>query len=121
MAHASAVQYSALVLEAYLLKHCVLQLLSTRQSADIIVHSYPYMPVTEILLDSIAAQAGYPSRQQMEAAAPLDPLTADWEMFGEYAKLVASKQTHDYLQMCQQSGGQRWWLHRCSSSTDPHS
>lgn len=114
-------QYSVFILKICVQKHCVLQLLSTRQSADIIVHSYPYMPLTEILLDTIAAQAGYPSRQQIEAAAPLDPLTADWEMFGEFAKLVASKQTHGYTQMCQQSGGQRWWLHRRPSSTSPHS
>lgn len=97
-----------------------LQLLSTRQSADIIVHSYPYMPLSEILLDTIAAQAGYPSRQEIEAAAHLDPFTADWEMFGEYAKFIASEQTHTYLQMCWQTGGQRWWLHRCPSSADPH-
>ena len=105
----------------YLEKFCVLQLLSTRQSADIIVHSYPYMPVTEILLDTIAAQAGYPSRQEIEAAAPLDALTADWEMFGEYAKLVASKQTHSYLQMCQHGGGQTWWLHQRQVSAGQHS
>lgn len=79
------------------------------------------MPLIEILLDTIAAQAGYPSRQEIEAAAPLDPLTADWEMFGEYAKFIASHQTHNYLQMCQHNGSQRWWLHRCPSSADLHS
>lgn len=88
-----------------------LQLLTTKQLADIIVHSYPYMPMTEILLDTIAAQAGYPSQQQIELNAHLDPMTADWESFGKYAQFIASQQSHSYLQMCHHQGNQRWWLH----------
>ena len=98
------------------------QLLSTRQLADIIVHSYPYMPMAEVLLDTIAAQSGYPSQREIEAAAHHDSMAADWELFGQYAKFIASQQSHNYLQMCQHVGSQRRWLHCCpsTSASDQH-
>ena len=52
------------------------------------VHSYPYMPILEHFLDTLAAREGYPSSQDVIASAHKDPMTAAWRDFDEYAMYV---------------------------------
>ncbi|DBA86282.1 hypothetical protein WJX77_007619 [Trebouxia sp. C0004] len=82
-------------------------ILTTRQLADVVVHSYPYMPITETLVDTIASQYGYPSKDDIRASAHLDPMIAEWELFSSYAKFIGSqKLSHNYIQLCKHGGTQ---------------
>ena len=80
----------------------MVQVLTTRQLAEVEVHSYPYMPMMETMLDTIASQLGYPSQEQIMASAHLDPMAAEWQLFGSYAKFIGSQHSHGYIQLCQQ-------------------
>lgn len=83
------------------------QVLSTRQLADVVVHSYPYMCIMETLLDTIATQLGYPSKDDITASAHLDSMAAEWKLFGSYARFIGSHHSHDYLQLCRHDDYQR--------------
>ncbi len=87
----------------------MLQILTTRQLADVVVHSYPYMPMMETLFDTIASQYGYPSKDDIRASAHLDPMITAWQLFSSYAKFIASqKLSHNYIQLCKHGGTQKW-------------
>lgn len=84
-------------------------ILTTRQLADVVVHSYPYMPMMETLFDTIAPQYGYPSKDAIRASAHLDPMLAEWQLFRSYAKFIGSqKLSHNYIQLCKHGGTQEW-------------
>lgn len=74
--------------------------LTTRQMTEIVVHSYPYMPTMQTLLDTLASQVGYPSQLEVTACAHLNPLKAEWQLFGSYARSIATNSTHDHIPLC---------------------
>ena len=49
---------------------CV-QVLSSQQLSEAMVHGYPYIAVVETLLDTLADDLGAPSKDQIVAAAPV--------------------------------------------------
>lgn len=73
------------------------QVLTTKQLAEMMVHCYPYMPVMEPFLHSLAADLGQPGKEEVVAAAQTHPMTDEWKQFTQYAKLAASDIFHDYL------------------------
>lgn len=73
------------------------QVLTTKQLAEMMVHCYPYMPVMEPFMHSLAADVGYPSKEEIVAAAQTHPMETEWKQFNEYAKLAASRIFHNYL------------------------
>ena len=66
----------------------VLQVLSSKQLALVFVHAYPYMPILEPILDTIAAREGYPSHAEVVASAHRDPMVAAWKDFDVYAMYI---------------------------------
>lgn len=54
------------------------------------VHAYPYMPIMEHFLDTLAGHAGCPSNPDITSTA--DAMTADWQDFDVYSKYV-----HDHM------------------------
>ena len=74
-----------------------MQVLTTKQLAEMMVHCYPYCPVLEPFLDSLAAELGMPGKEEVVAAAQTHPMTDEWKQFTQYAKLAASDIFHDYL------------------------
>ena len=85
-----------------------LQILSTRQLADVVVHSYPYMPIMETLVDTIASQCGYPSKEDIQASAHLDPMVKEWQLFSSYARFIGTQDCHNYIQLWKH-GDTPWW------------
>lgn len=84
-------------------------ILTTRQLADVVVHSYPFMPMMETLFDTLAPQYGYPSKDDIRAFAHLDPMITEWQLFSSYAKFIGSqKLSHNYIPLCQHAGTQEW-------------
>ena len=81
-----------------------LQVLTTKQLAEMMVHCYPYMPVMEPFMHSLAADMGYPSKEEIIAGAQTRPMAAEWQQFNAYAKLAASEIFHDYVPFLAQSG-----------------
>ena len=62
----------------------VLQVLTTRQLAEGMVHAYPCLAIVETMLDTLAELRGEPSKDQIVETAPLNPMTAEWEKFVNY-------------------------------------
>ena len=54
------------------------------------VHAYPYMPILEPFLDTLAGHAGQPSNPDITSTA--DAMTADWQDFDVYSKYI-----HDHM------------------------
>ena len=93
------------------------QVLTTKQLAEMMVHCYPYMPVMEPFMHSLAADMGYPSKEEIVGAAQTHPMASDWKQFNEYAKYAASEIFHSYLPFLNGS----WPLqHPSLGSEDPH-
>ena len=66
----------------------LLQVMSSKQLALVMVHAYPYMPILETLLDTLAVSEGYPSHEEVVASSPADPMTAAWKDFDAYAMYI---------------------------------
>lgn len=65
-----------------------LQVLTMKQTAEVMVHSYPKMPVLEDLFNTFAAEKGFSAADSIEAQAHMHLLEAEWTAFAEYTKLV---------------------------------
>ena len=65
-----------------------LQVLTMKQTAEVMVHSYPKMPVLEDLFNTFAAEKGFPDAEIIEAHAHMHPLEAEWTAFSRYTKMV---------------------------------
>ncbi|DBB01931.1 hypothetical protein WJX77_006316 [Trebouxia sp. C0004] len=64
--------------------------LTTKQLAEMMVHCYPYMPSMEPFIHNLAAETGYPIKEDVVAAAQTNHMTTEWRQFSEYAKCVES-------------------------------
>lgn len=83
--------------------------MTTRQLADVVVHSYPFMPTMGTLFDTIAPQYGYPSKDNIRASAHLEPMITEWQLFSSYAKFIGSQRlSHNYIPLCKHGGTQTW-------------
>ncbi len=73
-----------------------------KQSGEVVVHSYPSLPVLEDMLNTFAAERGILSAEDIIAKAQKRPMEAELTAFWQYAKLVnpdvAPK--YDYVPFC---------------------
>ncbi|KAL0019409.1 hypothetical protein WJX77_010507 [Trebouxia sp. C0004] len=74
--------------------------LSVRQLALVMVHAYPYMPILEPFLDTLAANHGYPSNSDVASTAA--PMMAEWRDFDAYSNhlqntMFALKERSPYI------------------------
>ena len=74
-----------------------MQVLSTKQLAEMMVHCYPYMPSMEPFIHSLAAGSGYPPKEEIVAAAQTNQMATEWRQFNEYAKYAATDIFHDHV------------------------
>jgi len=75
----------------------MLQVLTTKQLAEMMVHCYPYMPSMEPFIHSLAVEAGYPVKEDIVAAAQTNHMATEWKQFNEYAKYAATQLFHDHV------------------------
>lgn len=66
----------------------LLQILTMKQAGEVMVHSYPKMPVLEELLNTFAIQRGGESEEHLVARAHENDMQAEWTMFWNYTKFV---------------------------------
>lgn len=74
--------------------------LSVRQLALVMVHAYPYMPILEPFLDTLAANHGYPSNSDVASTAAA--MVAEWRDFDVYSNhlhntMFALKERSQYI------------------------
>ena len=78
--------------------HCnLLQVLTTEQVAEAILQSYPYIAVSETLLDTLAALRGEPTKEEIVTAAQLKPQPSEWHHFVQYVQQFERRHIHEYL------------------------
>lgn len=75
----------------------MLQVLTTKQLAEMMVHCYPYMPSMEPFIHNLAAETGYPIKEDVVAAAQTNHMTTEWRQFSEYAKYAATEIFHEHV------------------------
>lgn len=66
----------------------LVQTLSTKQLCLVMVHAYPYMPILEPFLDTLAANEGFPDNRDVVALAQSDDMAAEWKDFDAYAMYI---------------------------------
>ena len=59
-----------------------------KQAGEVMVHSYPKMPVLEELLNTFAVQRGCESEKSLAARAAKDNMQAEWMTFWKYTEYV---------------------------------
>ena len=68
-------------------------------------------------MHSLAADMGYPSKEEVVNAAQTHPMVNEWKQFNEYARYAASDIFHSYLPFLNGN----WYLQRpVPSNEDPH-
>ena len=77
-----------------------LQVLSIKQVAGLLVHAHPFVSSMEPVLELLAEKGQGLSRNDIIAAAALNPMTAEWEQFIEYYMIVGAVLYPEYLPMC---------------------
>ena len=77
--------------------HAVLQVYTTRQWAIMVVQSYPYLPILETHLETMAADRGEPSKAKLLAIASGNYMAAEWRHLNKYLEVTASAKSHDYI------------------------
>lgn len=81
--------------------------LSMKQAGEVMVHSHPKMPVLEDMLNTFAAERGYPADCDLVAAAHPTSMEAEWAAFWQYTQLVNPDVAArpDYVPFCDCSHG----------------
>ena len=79
--------------------HCVLQILSARQHAIGIVHSYPFIPEKHRVLELLASKRNEPTAEALTHPAEVDDLqhAANWQQIEEYLKTVTAQNMNQYI------------------------
>ena len=63
-----------------------MQVMTMQQTAEVMVHSYPKMPVLEDMWNTFAAERGFPAVEDIVAHSV--PPEAEWTAFWQYTKRV---------------------------------
>lgn len=79
--------------------HCALQILSARQHAIGIVHSYPFIPEKHRVLELLASKRNEPTAEALTQSAEVDDLqhAANWQQIEEYLKTVTAQNMNQYI------------------------
>ncbi len=91
----------------------MLQVLTTKQLAEMMVHCYPYMPSMEPFIHNLAAETGYPIKEDVVAAAQTNHMTTEWRQFSEYAKYAATEIFHEHVPFLKCRPGALAGMRRC--------
>jgi len=76
----------------------VLQVFSTLQLANIVVHCYPYLPSMERLLETVAVTRGGPAAgSSSNLQGENEQTVAEWTAFSEYVALLAVNVHHEHF------------------------
>ena len=76
----------------------LLQVLTTKQWATVVVHSYPYLPTVEDSLGAFAEQMQGQSKEAIIATAETNSMEREWQALQEYIELIGrADSTHNYL------------------------
>lgn len=76
-----------------------MQILTTEQLAEGMLQSYPHIAIVETLLDTLAAERGEPTKDQIVAAAQLKPApsASEWQRFVQYVEQFEHGSVHEYV------------------------
>ena len=95
--------FCACFLSAGASRQPAMQVLSSRQLSEAMVHAYPYIAVVETLLDTLADQRGEPSKDSIVAAAHLHPMIQEWQDFIHYVSQFDQSCCYDYVPVLPQT------------------
>lgn len=82
-----------------------MQIITARQHAIGIVHSYPFIPEKHRLLELLVAKRNEPTVEALTQSAGLDDLqhAANWQQIDEYLKTVTVQNMHQYIPLMKDS------------------
>ena len=88
-----------------ILVHACLQILTAKQHAIGIVHSYPFIPEKHRLLELLASKRNEPTAEALTESAGLDNLqhAANWQQVEDYLKTVTAQNMYQYIPLIKES------------------
>ena len=95
--HCAVLMVSQALLLGLICAPRLLQVLTTRQWAAMIVHAYPYLITVEESLEACAKHKGRQPKLAILKAAQTDNMESDWLALQEYIELISHKNPHDHL------------------------
>jgi len=95
--HCAVLMVSQALLLGLICAPRLLQVLTTRQWAAMIVHAYPYLITVEESLEASAKHKGRQPKLAILKAAQTDNMESDWLALQEYIELISQENPHDYL------------------------
>ena len=78
---------------------CVVQIMTSEQCAKAMVYAYPHWPKHWLMMDQLAGERGWPSKQQLLEDTSVDDLqhAANWEEVVRYASTITMETIHDHV------------------------
>ena len=85
--------------------HRALQILSARQHAIGIVHSYPFIPEKHRVLELLASKRNEPAAETLTQSVGVDDLqhAANWQQIEEYLKTVTAQNMNQYIPLIREN------------------
>ena len=77
------------ILIEFLIAAVLSQVLNTKQTAEVLVHCDPAATLVENLLDLVAQQFGFPTKQQIISNTPEGLNCTDWQRYWTYTQDVS--------------------------------
>ena len=74
-----------------------MQLLTTKQTAQLVVLTYPHVGFSHAMLEAIATEYGEASKRDVEAMALVNPMAEEWQHFLQYHNAVTAQVYYDHV------------------------
>ncbi len=74
-----------------------MQILTPKQTAQLMVLTYPHVGFSHVMLEAIATEYGEASKCDVEAMALVNPMAEEWQHFVQYRDAVTAKVHHDHV------------------------
>ena len=78
---------------------CVLQIMTSEQTAKSMVYAFPVWPKHGLLMEQLATERGLPAMQELLDDTSVDDLqhAANWEEIVRYATTITMETIHDHV------------------------
>ncbi len=74
-----------------------MQILTTKQTAQLVVLTYPHVGFSHVMLEAIAVEYGEASKHDVEAMAMANPMVEEWQHFLQYCDAVTARVHCDHV------------------------
>ncbi len=74
-----------------------MQILTPKQTAQLMVLTYPHVGFSHMMLEAMATEYREASKRDVEAMALVNPMAEEWQRFVQYRDAVTAHVHHDHV------------------------